>query len=86
MINNILNLVCASESRLTAITQNLFEKVPVIFFLRRRVNQARIRGRVLWFESTDILEVSCISYYRGDFLDLFELVRVRISFHKLPGV
>ena len=56
--------------------------MPVIFFLCRCVNQAGISGRILRPEDSDAFEISGIGHHCGDFLDLFELVKICVRAHK----
>ena len=86
MINDVLDLRRAAEPGVAAVGQHFIEKVTVIFFLRRRVNQAGISGRILRLEFADALEVSGIGDNSGELFDLFELVKIRVVFMILFGM
>ena len=82
MIDDVFDLRRAAESGFPAIGQHFFEEVTVIFFLRRRINQAGISRRILRLELSDAFEVSGIGDHCGELLDLFELVQICVRAHK----
>jgi hypothetical protein len=54
--------------------------MTVILFLRRCVNQARISRGILRLELADAFEVSCVCDDAREFLELIELIQLRLSF------
>ena len=75
MINYVLDLCRASESRPAAVGQHFLEELTVIVLLRCRVHQAGVRGGVPRLELADAFEVSSVRDNRRELLDLCELVR-----------
>ena len=53
--------------------------MTVILLLRRRVNEARVRGRICGLELTDRFEVARVRDDRCELLELIELIQLRAS-------
>src|ERR1700730_3244780 len=51
--------------------------MTVILLLRRRVNEARVRGRICGLELADRFEVARVSDDRRELLKLIELIQLR---------
>ena len=52
----------------------------VLLFLRRGINQTRVRCRVLWLKLPDRFEIARVSNDLRELLDLFELSKLRLNF------
>src|SRR5205823_6289599 len=76
MIADIFDLCGTSETGFFPIRQHSLKQMRVLRFLRRSVNQARIRRRVLRFELLDRFEVSRVSHDFGKLLQLLQLVQL----------
>ena len=80
----MMSSICAgaAEPGLLSISQDLVEQMKILLLLGGRVNQARIRGRILRFEFPNRLEVAGIGHDLGKLLELLELSKAsfQISF------
>ena len=70
---------CAAQSGVFPIGQHFIQQMTVLLLLRRGVNQARIRRRILRLEILDRLEVARVGDDFGEFLQLLELIQLCFS-------
>ena len=53
--------------------------MEILLLLGGRINQARVRRRILGLEFVDRFEVTRVGHDNGKFLQLLELARLRLS-------
>ena len=79
MITDVLDLRRTAQAGFLAIVQDFLEQMCVLRFLRRSVNQTRVRRRVLRLKLSHRFKVGGVSDDFGKFLQLFELIQFCFS-------
>src|SRR6266513_966514 len=76
MITDVFDLRRTTEPGFLPIRQHSLKQMRVLRFLTRRINQARIRRRVLRFELLNRFEVGRVGHDFGKLLQLLQLVQL----------
>src|SRR5437762_1757615 len=89
MVDDVVDLLAPTQAGSLSIRNYLIKQVDILFLLRRRVNQARVRRSVLGLELADRLKIAGVRDDLGEFLDLLELVLpafdLLVLCHALPS-
>src|SRR5438477_9961126 len=76
MITDVFDLRRTTEPGFLPIRQHSLKQMRVLLLLRRRINEAWIRRRVLRFELLDRFEVGRVGHDFGKLLQLLQLVQL----------
>ena len=75
-----MSSICAvtAQARVLSVVQNFLKQVAVLLLLSRRVDQTRVGRRVFRLEILDRLKVGRVGDDLGEFLQLLELIQLRL--------
>src|SRR2546423_8305836 len=85
MIDDLLDLRRTGQAGIFPLRQHFIEQMKILLLLRRRVDQAWIRGRIARLKFLDALEVARVSNNDGELPKLIELAELRSRFFLLCG-